>query len=256
MRTRRSLVQLTGLLIRSLLPSGARSSSSHPYGGSLPGRPNSATTTRRSGIASAVIAGTSAANWRIPPPRKPANPFLSSSSYGYRLGTQEVIMLEIGSTVPDLALQDTEGGQVSLADYRGKENVLLYLMRSANCPVCNTHVRDLAGRQDELGAHHVRVLVAVPEESGSILVDRRGAGQRDDPGRPAGGRPGERRRTRLASRDGDHRRPRWGCQGAYSAGGGRASACAAFRAQCWCCVMSGDTPAPPPPRPWGCPGPR
>src|SRR5262249_638888 len=36
--------QLAGVLIRSRLPSGSRSSISHPWGGSSWGRPNSATT--------------------------------------------------------------------------------------------------------------------------------------------------------------------------------------------------------------------
>ncbi|WP_409491545.1 peroxiredoxin family protein [Amycolatopsis sp. cmx-11-12] len=66
-------------------------------------------------------------------------------------------MFEIGSTVPDLALEDTAGQVVRLSDYRGTDNVLLYFMRSTTCPVCNSHVRDLA----KLAG--VRVLVAVPE---------------------------------------------------------------------------------------------
>lgn len=66
-------------------------------------------------------------------------------------------MFEIGSTVPDLALEDTAGKAVRLSDYRGADNVLLYFMRSTTCPVCNGHVKDLA----KLAG--VRVLVAVPE---------------------------------------------------------------------------------------------
>ena len=72
-------------------------------------------------------------------------------------------MLEIGSTVPDIALEDTSGRPVHLADFRDKDNVLLYFMRSASCPVCNSHVKDLASRAAQLAADDVRVLVAVPE---------------------------------------------------------------------------------------------
>lgn len=72
-------------------------------------------------------------------------------------------MLETGFTVPDIALEDTTGQAVRLADYRGTDNVLLYFMRSTGCPVCNSHVKDLAGRAAELAAAKVRVLVAVPE---------------------------------------------------------------------------------------------
>ncbi|WP_414943591.1 peroxiredoxin family protein [Amycolatopsis sp. cmx-11-32] len=64
-------------------------------------------------------------------------------------------MFEIGSTVP--ALEDTAGQVVRLSDHRGTDNLLLYFMRSTTCPVCNSHVRDLA----KLAG--VRVLVAVPE---------------------------------------------------------------------------------------------
>ncbi|MEU3624275.1 peroxiredoxin [Amycolatopsis coloradensis] len=66
-------------------------------------------------------------------------------------------MFEIGSTVPDLALEDTAGQVVRLSDCRGTDDVLLYFLRSTTCPVCNSHVRDLA----KLAG--VRVLVAVPE---------------------------------------------------------------------------------------------
>ncbi|WP_037312210.1 peroxiredoxin family protein [Amycolatopsis orientalis] len=72
-------------------------------------------------------------------------------------------MLEIGSTVPEVVLEDTAGQVVRLSDHRGKDNVLIYFMRSTTCPVCNSHVKDLVGRAEELAAAEVRVLVAVPE---------------------------------------------------------------------------------------------
>jgi peroxiredoxin len=72
-------------------------------------------------------------------------------------------MLETGSTVPAIALEDTAGRAVRLGDFRSTDNVLLYFMRSTSCPVCNGHVKDLSGRAAELVAANVRVLVAVPE---------------------------------------------------------------------------------------------
>ncbi|MGC7099663.1 peroxiredoxin family protein [Amycolatopsis lurida] len=72
-------------------------------------------------------------------------------------------MLEIGSTIPDLALEDTEGRAVRLADYRGTDHVLLYFARSTSCPVCNSHLKNLTELAAELTAAGVRVLVAVPE---------------------------------------------------------------------------------------------
>ena len=72
-------------------------------------------------------------------------------------------MLETGSAVPDIELEDTAGRTVRLADYRGTDNVLLYFMRSTSCAVCNSHVKDLARQAAELTAANVRVLIAVPE---------------------------------------------------------------------------------------------
>jgi peroxiredoxin len=77
--------------------------------------------------------------------------------------TEESSMLETGTTVPDLALENTAGVPVRLPDFRGKDNVLLYFMRSTTCPVCNGHVKDLVARSAEFTAAGVRILVAVPE---------------------------------------------------------------------------------------------
>jgi len=72
-------------------------------------------------------------------------------------------MLDTGTTAPDLALEDSEGNTVRLAELRGTSPVLIYFMRTTTCPVCNRHVRDLVDRTDELRARGVTVLVAVPE---------------------------------------------------------------------------------------------
>lgn len=72
-------------------------------------------------------------------------------------------MLQTGTTAPDIALEDAAGRPVHLADYRGRENVLLYFMRSSSCPVCNRHVKDLARRSAVLATRQIQVLVAIPE---------------------------------------------------------------------------------------------
>ncbi|MEV0949530.1 redoxin domain-containing protein [Promicromonospora sp. NPDC050249] len=79
-------------------------------------------------------------------------------------------MLEIGSVLPDLELEDTAGRPVRLADYRGTDNVLLYFMRSVTCPVCAMHVKDLATRAADLAAADVRVLIVVPEGRSEAAV--------------------------------------------------------------------------------------
>ena len=72
-------------------------------------------------------------------------------------------MLEIGST-PDLKLEDTDGNSLSIADFRGKENVLIYFMRALSCAQCNAHVQSFAKNQSEFDAARVEIIVAVPED--------------------------------------------------------------------------------------------
>jgi len=72
-------------------------------------------------------------------------------------------MIEIGST-PDLKLEDTDGNTVSIADFTGKENVLIYFMRALSCAQCNAHVQSFAKNQSEFDAAKVEIIVAVPED--------------------------------------------------------------------------------------------
>ncbi|WP_112246609.1 redoxin domain-containing protein [Kribbella monticola] len=71
-------------------------------------------------------------------------------------------MLEIGSTAPLLELEDTEGQGVTLAE-SGSRGVLVFFLRSASCPVCNAHVRNLIKKADEYAAAGVQIMIAVPE---------------------------------------------------------------------------------------------
>jgi peroxiredoxin len=72
-------------------------------------------------------------------------------------------MLEIGST-PDLKLQDTEGNTLSVADYKGRDNVLIYFMRALSCAQCNAHVQSFVKNQGDFDAARVQIIVAVPED--------------------------------------------------------------------------------------------
>jgi peroxiredoxin len=72
-------------------------------------------------------------------------------------------MLEIGST-PDIRFEDTEGRAISIADYKGKGNVLVYFMRSLSCAQCNAHVQSFVKSQADFDAANVEIIVAVPED--------------------------------------------------------------------------------------------
>ncbi len=63
-----------------------------------------------------------------------------------------------GSVAPDFTLP-ANVGQVSLADYRGRQHVLLFFMRAFTCPVGMQHAARLAQLYDELQAAHTSVLV-------------------------------------------------------------------------------------------------
>ncbi len=66
--------------------------------------------------------------------------------------------LQVGAVAPTFTLA-ANAGQVSLADYRGRQYVLLFFMRAFTCPVCMQHAMRLAQRYDQLQAAHTTVLV-------------------------------------------------------------------------------------------------
>lgn len=72
-------------------------------------------------------------------------------------------MIATSARAPQMSLQDTEGNALSLADHLGKDNVLVYFMRTVTCPPCNAHVKDLVRRREELSGHGVSVVIAVPD---------------------------------------------------------------------------------------------
>jgi peroxiredoxin len=72
-------------------------------------------------------------------------------------------VLEIGST-PDLKLEDTDGRSLAIADFKGKENVLVYFMRALSCAQCNAHVQSFVKNQAVFDAANVKIIVAVPED--------------------------------------------------------------------------------------------
>ena len=64
----------------------------------------------------------------------------------------------VGSMAPDFTLAGSNG-QISLSDYCGKQNVVLYFMREFSCSFCQKHVAQLKQLYSILQAHHAEVLV-------------------------------------------------------------------------------------------------
>lgn len=72
-------------------------------------------------------------------------------------------MLDVGSPVPDIELEDTEGNLVRLRELGAGQPVLVYFMRAINCAQCNAHVRMLTSQAGDFAAKGVRVVVSVPD---------------------------------------------------------------------------------------------
>ena len=66
--------------------------------------------------------------------------------------------IETGAPAPAFAL-DGNTGRVNLADYTGKQNVVLFFMREFNCAVCRGHAAHLARIYSALQADNTTVLV-------------------------------------------------------------------------------------------------
>src|SRR6266567_3981379 len=64
----------------------------------------------------------------------------------------------VGSMAPDFTLAGSNG-QISLSDYVGKQNVVLYFMREFSCSFCQKHVAQLKQLYSALQSQHTAVLV-------------------------------------------------------------------------------------------------
>ena len=75
--------------------------------------------------------------------------------------TTETLETNIGTNATDFRLE-TAAGSTRLATYRGRQNVVLYFMRTFDCPVCLGHVMRLARTYDQIQAQNTVVLVIGP----------------------------------------------------------------------------------------------
>jgi len=64
----------------------------------------------------------------------------------------------VGSEAPNFTLAGSRG-EISLSDYLGKQNVVLYFMREFSCSFCQKHVAQLKQLYSTLQSHSTEVLV-------------------------------------------------------------------------------------------------
>lgn len=74
------------------------------------------------------------------------------------------IEAKIGSLAPDFTLLATNGQEVSLTDFRGKKNVIVFFIRETTCPQCRTHVGHLGQLYSQFLEAGTDVIVILGEE--------------------------------------------------------------------------------------------
>jgi peroxiredoxin Q/BCP len=69
----------------------------------------------------------------------------------------------IGEPAPVFTLHNQDAGKVSLADFKGRNNVILYFYPKAMTPGCTVQACGLRDSADELAAHDTVVLGVSPD---------------------------------------------------------------------------------------------
>lgn len=75
---------------------------------------------------------------------------------------------EVGQIAPDFTLTAHTGEAISLSQYRGQQNVILFFVRAPSCWHCREHVEQLGRLYEQFKAQQTEVLVVIdasPEET-------------------------------------------------------------------------------------------
>ncbi|MCA2001711.1 MAG: peroxiredoxin family protein [Chloroflexi bacterium] len=75
----------------------------------------------------------------------------------------ETIEAKIGSLAPDFTLTATNGRKISLHDFRGRSNVIVFFIRETTCPQCRTHVAHLGELYEKFREANTEVIVILGE---------------------------------------------------------------------------------------------
>lgn len=73
------------------------------------------------------------------------------------------IEAKIGSLAPDFKLVATNGQEISLTDYRGKSNVIVFFIRETSCIQCRIHVAQLGRMYDQFREAGTEIIVILGE---------------------------------------------------------------------------------------------
>jgi peroxiredoxin len=71
---------------------------------------------------------------------------------------------KIGSIAPNFSLLATNGNQISLSDFRGKTNVIVFFIRETSCWQCRTHVTQLGKMYDQFREAGTEVIAILGED--------------------------------------------------------------------------------------------
>lgn len=77
--------------------------------------------------------------------------------------TLDSIEAKIGSIAPDFKLIATNGQEISLTDFRSKQNVIVFFIRETSCPQCRTHVAHLGRMYEQFKEEHTEIIVILGE---------------------------------------------------------------------------------------------
>ncbi|WP_341937106.1 thioredoxin-dependent thiol peroxidase [Marinimicrobium sp. C2-29] len=83
---------------------------------------------------------------------------------------------KIGNLAPDFTLTNQDGEAVSLKDFRGKQNVVLYFYPKASTPGCTTQACGLRDAQKELASLDTVILGVSPDKEAALrkFIDKQG----------------------------------------------------------------------------------
>lgn len=78
--------------------------------------------------------------------------------------SMDTIEAKIGSIAPDFKLAATNGQEISLGQFRGKKNIVLFFIRETTCPQCRTHVGHLGQVYQQFAEADTEVIVILGED--------------------------------------------------------------------------------------------